>query len=250
MHVFIDAFWYPKPGNTPEEFEDAFCPSDLREVRSNELNVAVADGATQSIFSGKWAQLLTTQFCENGLLNAAALVEALPSVQKKWVTSVTEKALPWYAERKVQMGAFASLLGINLVSNGSSPSIKWRCVAVGDSCIFHVRANKILTTFPLVESRAFEANPHLICSVPSGNDALLDHFITIEGDCEIDDIFLLSTDMVARCLVKLCEENEDPWENLRDLNTSEELFDWLEPIRKKFLFKHDDATLLRICVAG
>ena len=56
--LIIRTAWQPKAGHRPEEYEDAFAVSSPRLP----FRAAIADGATESIFSGGWARALVDAF--------------------------------------------------------------------------------------------------------------------------------------------------------------------------------------------
>jgi hypothetical protein len=66
MLAHISTFWLPKRGSSLQEYEDAFWVgpnSDGEgEIRQRFLRVAVADGASESMLAGRWANRLVTVF--------------------------------------------------------------------------------------------------------------------------------------------------------------------------------------------
>ena len=59
MQILVEGFWLPKAGNTEDEYEDALSPKKTQGKLERKFpRFAVADGATESSFSGLWAQLL------------------------------------------------------------------------------------------------------------------------------------------------------------------------------------------------
>ena len=62
MWVSTRVFHVPKRGNAEAEYEDAFFPKDAVECKRSEFRCAVADGASESAFSGLWAQLPVRSF--------------------------------------------------------------------------------------------------------------------------------------------------------------------------------------------
>src|SRR6266513_307758 len=70
---------------------------------------------------------------------------------------VAAKPLPWYAEEKMRSGAFSSLAGLTLhgpaaEETGDGAGGAWESFAVGDSCLFQVRADELIVAFPLGSS--------------------------------------------------------------------------------------------------
>lgn len=90
MDISVRTYWTPKEGNSPFEYEDAFCvqnldgpgaagykdtwPGPAGSESSGEESVgrnylgrfAVADGASESMLSGPWARVLVKVFCRLG----------------------------------------------------------------------------------------------------------------------------------------------------------------------------------------
>src|SRR5205809_929272 len=96
----------PKRGHTEDEYEDAWAADPARGY------FAVADGASETSFAGRWAQLLT-----EGFLTAARppdLADWLTAPRRRWSAEVMGLELPWYAEMKREQGAFATLLGVGV----------------------------------------------------------------------------------------------------------------------------------------
>src|SRR5947209_4095831 len=95
------AFLLPRRGHAPGECEDALA-GDPAAGR-----FAVADGASESAFAGAWARLLAEGF-------VAAPGEPwrdldwLGPPRQRWAAAVDGPSLPWYAEAKRDLGAFAT----------------------------------------------------------------------------------------------------------------------------------------------
>ena len=62
MRVHYAAYWLPKEGSREDEYEDAFAPAQAADDAPSEFLCAVADGATETSFSGLWAQLLVEAY--------------------------------------------------------------------------------------------------------------------------------------------------------------------------------------------
>jgi hypothetical protein len=245
MHIFADGYSYAKIGNRPDENEDSFWLEKADDSVAS-LTAAISDGATQSIFAGAWSKLLVEHFGVSGFRgNEGTFRKEIRSLQECWLQKATEKPLPWYAEHKVQRGAFASLLAIRIFEAADPPSLRWASAAIGDSCLFHIRGNQWLA-YPLQCSDAFDANPLLICSNDSANASIEEKIDSREGSCHLEDTFFLTTDMVARCILRILEEKELPWESLLETDSVETFQNWVEKQRLRFGVKNDDATMVRI----
>jgi hypothetical protein len=186
MLVTCTTLWLPKDGNADDEYEDAAYPLSFSESASQEkFRCAVADGATETSFSGLWANLLVRGYADE---------EPLEESRKKWQAEIPTADQPWYVEEKAQAGAYAALVGLSLIADGT-----WTCEAVGDSCLIHVRDQKIIQSFPLVSAEEFNNRPSLVCSIE--NAATDVAFSSLVGNWKGGDKFLLLTDAMARWLL-------------------------------------------------
>src|SRR3954471_6874062 len=160
MEPQIQAFWVPKLGNSTEEYEDAFAYS------TDDGIFAIADGATESSFADRWARDLVDSFVTkppevNG--SSAAFPDWLAPLQQRWRSGIDWENLPWFAEEKAKAGAYATFLGLtiydpdqfkkttlldrpaSLFRKHDPPQVwKWKALAVGDSCFFQVRDEKLI----------------------------------------------------------------------------------------------------------
>lgn len=253
MQIFSQVFWLPKAGNSIDEYEDAFWyqPSQIENGRC--FKFAVADGATETSFSGLWATMLVNAF-GYGYTTKSSIINVLPEIQKQWFEEVSVKPLPWYAEEKLRKGAFSSFLGLSINNNDSviDTFIKWESIAIGDSCLFQVRDDNVLVCFPLKNSEEFNNRPLLLSSNIDNNIDLNKELMILNGLCKQDDSFYMMTDALACWFLQSYERGEKPWKILRDLDTSEEekpFSELIEDYRKTKLIRNDDVTLLRIDIA-
>src|SRR5665213_1762937 len=190
MRVSVDGFCAPKAGNTKSEYEDAFRPRNRMISKKDKVfRFAVADGATETSFSGIWAKQLVRAFCK-GLLDGPDLSEHLFSLREHWHTIVSRKLLPWYAEEKVRSGAFAALVGLILEEKDSRKgSGNWRAMALGDSCIFQLRNTRILECFPMKQSEDFNNSPLLLPSKIIAGEPELGELPMVSGSWLSGDTF-------------------------------------------------------------
>jgi hypothetical protein len=246
--MVAEAFWLPKAGNTMEEYEDAFWPRKSLDRNISMFRCAVADGATETSFSRVWAQTLIREYCRGHLYEGKTLLKRLASLQQTWKTAVSHKPLPWYAEEKLRQGAFSSLLGLTIRGGEGVVPCQWDALAVGDSCLFQIRGDKVMTQFPLTCSDQFTNRPALLSSNPSSNNRLADHIYPASGEWQDGDAFYLMTDAIACWFLRAVEEGEAPWAILRDLGTAEglNLADWITCLRKARRLSNDDITVLRV----
>jgi len=247
MRISTQAFHVPKHGSSEKEYEDAVYPEDSVQAELKTCRCAVADGATESAFSREWAQILVNSFGEYQF--------RLKKQQTLWKGVVHQGSLPWYLESKICRGAHAAFVGLSLHDpwrNGDGhgpPKGIWRAFAVGDSCLFHVRGDRLLTAGPLSRSEEFGNNPFLLSTSSQPRvfgDGSMGNVMT--GTWESEDVFYLATDALAQWLFAEEEAARPPWGMLRDLAPS--LFKSIVPIlRDTGRLHNDDTTLLRLEVS-
>lgn len=250
MHVLSQVFWVSKAGNSVDEYEDAFWPRHRVDRSTEGFSCAVADGATETSFSGIWANILVRAYCKSQLTKST-LLKSLPKLQRTWREQIGTKPLPWYAEEKLRSGAFSSILGLTLTNSilEDGSLAKWEAMAIGDSCLFQVRSGCLITAFPLEHSREFNSRPSLLSSNPQYNDSLARIIHRKKGNWEPGDEFYLMTDALACWFLHAVEQHEDWWRLVCNLGTPDQVApftEWVAELRRTGLIRNDDVTLLRV----
>jgi hypothetical protein len=244
-------FWMPKQGNTLAEYEDALWPREIQTCDSFPLRLAVADGATETSFSGLWARLLVTAY-GRGRLAEVNFQSALDRIRHVWRRSVGEKPLPWYAEEKLRSGAYASLLGLTILPPERSESGEgdWHATAVGDSCLIQARGNEMLSSFPFSHSEEFNSRPFLISSLAS-HESPETGANSMSGRWRPGDTFFLMTDALAAWCLRGVESGENVFERLRSVEMQTQFESLVTELRSTIdgdgspCLKNDDVTLVR-----
>lgn len=249
MHCSLAHFSLPKLGNDSGDYEDAFSPKGYSGGLN--LSVAIADGATESSFASEWARMLARAFAKEPLMSIDLLKTRTEDLSRRWHSVVTRKPLQWYAEEKIRSGAFSTLLGAQIAtaSNGSSlDGGRWSAIAIGDSCLFQVRQDKLLTSFPLQKSIEFGNSPTLLSSNLSRNSEVWGRVKEISSRWELGDLFFLATDALASWFLSQHEQDQKPWHillNVCNAPNSEQSFKiWADDLRINAKMKNDDVTLL------
>lgn len=258
MKTHTSVYWVPKAGNKASENQDAFSWPDTTEgyCDLSEQKFAVADGATEAIFSGPWAALLTGAWHEGSFDFGEEIDEALASLSARWKESVPSTALPWWAEEKIENGAFATLVGLTLSDplNGTDipdERCTWNLKAIGDSCMFIVRENRLVFAGPLTRSEEFSSSPYLIGSSQSFNTSLRDHLFERSGTLFSGDEVILATDAIASWFLSKIERGSDPLDlfGFMERMDSENAFaEFIESARATNEMRNDDVTLMLIHV--
>jgi hypothetical protein len=263
MEPDVHIFAMPKGGNSAEEYEDATGSS------SEGRRFAIADGATQSSFADRWSQILALEYIMNPPADEptpARWTNWLQPLQEAWSLGIPWEKLPWFAMEKAQAGACTTLLALEFIpnetGNGSKsarpafwhrwlgiarhPFMRWRAEAVGDSCLFVVRDNRLVQSFPLGRPAEFNHSPMLITTNPRQNRLVCEHLRTIDGDCRPGDLFLLMTDALAKWFLGRNLVGEEPWHKLLALADNAEFKDYINAERDAGRLENDDTTLMSI----
>jgi hypothetical protein len=247
MREKVRIFSVEKEGNDPAENEDAAAANLAN------LSFAVADGATDSYDSGRWARLLVEQFTSAPPPLARGLREEwIEMLAPHWTGSIIWKELPWYKEQKAALGAFATFLGLKL---DPMPNMKqthptggvWTALAVGDVCLFQLRENVIVppSPFPIIDCSNFGTTPALVSTNRFYNAKSLKHSSLVKGNYYAGDSFLLMTDALAQWFLCALHAGESPWQQLNCPSDSEFAV-CVQLLRSQAQLRNDDMTLLVI----
>lgn len=219
-------FAVPKRGHSAEEYEDAAAWDGAAG------RYAVADGASESAFAGEWARLLCESFV-GGSPDYGWVDEA----RVRWLAEVGARPMPWYLEEKIRDGSFATFVGLTIDAGAST----WQSVAVGDSCLFQVRGDVLLSAFPVERPDHFGARPDLIGSRGHGPVNL----VRAEGTLSAGDSVLLMSDALAQWFLTEHEAGRKP-RTMLDALTDDSFTAWVDLLRTTRRLKNDDVTLLVI----
>lgn len=250
----LNRFSVHKAGNEPHDYEDAFAPKLNGQIQSDSISVAVSDGAGETSFAREWAKMLARAYVRERFTNIETLRNETDILAKRWHTFVNRRPLPWFAEEKVRLGAFATLLGVQCGSSSSGSHESGQCsaIAIGDSCLFQVRNDALVSSFPLQHSTEFGNNPILLSSNPARNSQVWANVRLQSAEWKIGDAFFLATDALACWFLSEHERKERPWNILlgftEDSNPYELFKAWADKLRLSSEMKNDDVTLLMLRV--
>lgn len=224
----------PKAGNEPRENEDAHCVKELK--RGKGLRVAVADGATDSIYSAQWADALVTAWTRT---RARDLKESfIERARRDWQATIPPaERLPWYALARLVDGSHATAAFLEIWQDG--PVVTWRAVTIGD-CLVIVRRARGRSTVPREPSFGFR--PKLLASV--GRSGVQDAERVVESTKRFREIWI-ATDALAEALLR--QSRGVRWQEWRDALEDEGKFSELVARwRGRGILRNDDVTLVRI----
>jgi len=251
MRISAHALWLPKSGNSKDEYEDAVWPRKKTDSNLTIFRAAVADGATETSFAGLWARILVREY-GLGDLTDINFNDRLSVIRQRWLKRVSNLNLPWYAQQKLEMGAYSSLVGLTIVQDLDRSRI-WNAMAIGDSCLFQLRGDQILEKFPLSHSEQFNSRPALLATGNQNGDTE-SQFVRSEGTWEFGDKFYLMSDALACWFLRLWELRDgNPLEFEQEFLSRESFELFIETQRKisddSVTLKNDDVTLLRCIIS-
>jgi Protein phosphatase 2C len=241
-------FHVAKDKDFENEYEDAFCVDESRWI------AAIADGVSSSVFSNKWARILTQSVVENqpALPQDGAFATWLADRRAEWLSQIDFANLPYNLKAKLRQvgGAFSTLLWVEVFRSAEKETEKkvdepfrFRAYATGDSCLFHVRGQSVLATFPLTTVSEFEADPITICSVNLNRDDVL-QFQRFEGTCQAGDCLVLCTDALAKWAITRLERGEQVnWPSYWAMDEASWI-DEITTLRDGHAMRRDDTTLV------
>ena len=202
------------------EYEDAF------HIGLEQGRAAIADGVGSAIFSGRWARILTKRLVESppDLSQSDNWVNWLTEPRRLWLEDIDFPRMPAHQKNKLRQvgGAFCTLCWVEFHSLPDSDEGVRRCrlqsFALGDSCLLHIRAGRLLKSFPLTKSHEFGLDPDSVCSVATSRDRQ-QPLATIDLECLEGDVVMLVTDAIGDWMLASVENgNPAPWEQLQKLS--------------------------------
>jgi hypothetical protein len=291
LRVSTRAFHVHKRGGTESEYEDAFFPDEFTDELGT-FRCAVADGASESAFANIWAQLLVRGFGTKNLRIAELQQYWQKTVGSKKLPWFLEKkarrgAFAAFVGLSIRGDGVGTNRARKAAKKSAAPSVSaadwmpstgngaakaapptgwrtqdgcsngeidgtWRAFAVGDSCLFQVRKNELITVGPVCESSQFDNSPFLLGSkskeIIQRNAS---HVSVHAGTWSRGDLFYLATDAMAQWLLLRQEADMPPWDMLRDLGADDTrpFDDLVDEMRSEHDLHNDDTTLLRVEVS-
>lgn len=269
MPFLVSAFSVPKRDAKASENQDAVWPRLFRarneerstgraEVASKHgsVFVGIADGATEGVLAGEWANITLKSLSKavGSIQTAEDVMPLLKTSVKTWErfkrfrTSNGTKsltALPgWLEDEAVARGAFATACTAWFGENG-----EWTSAAIGDSCVFHLRQDQLVSAWPISSSSEFNNSPYLFGSEAACNVDLVKHIKTCKGRWEREDRFYFATDALACWILKQEEKQALPWNKLASFDSiaaPADFVHFVESARDSGEMRNDDTTLIRV----
>ena len=219
----------------------------------------MADGASEALLAGRWAQLLVKQF-----VNAEprtrlwptieTAIDAWPATRSNYIKARERQGKPiaWYEEPGLERGAYATILACRFrgpARDKNETAGRYNAWAVGDSCFLQVRDDALLSSFPKSRSEDFGYSPELVPSRPADPEVIRRHVRVRRGLWRRGDSVYLVTDAIAHWFFEQAESGKHPWRSLAQLDStsgSTSFSDWIEDLHADHVIHNDDCTVVRI----
>jgi hypothetical protein len=193
MQIQVVTFSEAKDGNAPDEWQDG-ASGGVAGDATGMARFIVVDGATGSFDPLRWVDQLVTSFvpppgAKRGADHAGPAGPRLePAAMRAWFAQMQDQ---WAAdvpafdsiieERKFrEVGSFATFLGFE-ITGLDGPEPFWRAVALGDTVLFHVRAGRLIATFPPMRPGEFGSHPAGVHTLRSSLDQMTERLLAGGG---------------------------------------------------------------------
>jgi hypothetical protein len=254
------SFTLHKTEYTRETNEDAFfVPSDIQLTPlKSAATFAVSDGATSSPDSRSWAYILVGESQTFGS-ERKKFLEGLPALKLKWKAKWEEykshqltTTSDWFVEQSLERPNAATFCSITFEADSTHGGcgLKWKALAIGDSCLFHFRAGELVLSFPLDDVAGFTDHPTLVRSCGDANNFGADdnNITEKDGTALRGDTFVLATDAIAEWILAHVDNNNDYQRKILQLSRDSDFEKLVLDERAAGRLKDDDSTLVVIGV--
>lgn len=253
--LIAQAYSFPKDPTAPQEWEDAAAYS----VRSGRF--AVADGATESYRSGEWAELLvrayiasfppsvTPAFPEGGAVEPGrqqVIQKWFGDQVRRWHEHAAEATNWWGRDAEKAKPPSATFAGLQFTA-GPGAGLSWEACAFGDCCLFQIRSRRIKLSFPLSAQDQFNKSPDLVTTAPGRVEGSLATLRTWTGRAFPGDMFVLASDALSACLLRL-PESEPSLAGRIGFFGSGEFARLMTELRKADAIEVDDVAMVVVAV--
>ena len=228
----ITLYSVPKKSTVPNE--DRVSWSECGAV------AAVADGASISYDSARWAEILVERYLNNPVVNQTWVNQAA----KQYANETDRDSLPWMKQAAYDKGSFSTLLGIKFDLERSSITL----TAFGDTNAFLLLDGHLTTTFPITAIEKFDQSPDLISTNMAENSYINDNILELSQktitltDCT-EAILVIATDALAHWIMDSSDNRIKELLGIKNLSTFTQL---VFQERENKSLKIDDTTLIAI----
>ena len=261
MQIQMVTFSAAKDGNAPGEWQDGACGGVIPDGTGapHRARFVVLDGATTAYDPVRWVDQLVRSFVpqpgdaaasEGPRLEPAAMRAWFAEMQDRWAKDVRDFDSIIEERKFAEVGSFATLLGFEIYGL-DGPEPYWRAVALGDTVLFHVRAGRLIATFPPMGPEDFGTLPDGVHTSPASLDKMTERLLLGGGVLEAGDFLFAATDAMAQWILRTIQRGEAKvWDTLTTLAHPDVFAQLIADQRKEQdgsrRLKNDDVTLMRL----
>jgi len=251
MQIQMVTFSVAKGGHAPGEWQDGASGGVVGDG-TGMARFIVVDGATGAYDPLRWVDQLVTSFAppDGPRLRPAAMRAWFAAMQDQWAASVPAFDSIIEERKFREVGSFATLLAFELTELGG-PEPCWRAVALGDTVLFHVRAGRLIATFPPLGPGDFGTSPDGVHTLRTSLDRMTERLLTGTGVLAAGDFLFAATDAMAHWILRAIGRDEKKvWATLGNLVHPDVFARFVEDQRREqdgaARMKNDDVTLMRL----
>jgi hypothetical protein len=261
MQIQMVTFSAAKDGNAPGEWQDGACGGVIPDGTGapHRARFVVLDGATTAYDPVRWVDQLVRSFAPqaNGSqgsqgprLEPAAMRAWFAEMQDRWAKDVRDFDSIIEERKFAEVGSFATLLGFEIYGL-DGPEPYWRAVALGDTVLFHVRAGRLIASFPPLGPEDFGTLPDGVHTSPASLDKMTERLLIGGGVLEAGDFLFAATDAMAQWILRTIQRGEAKvWDTLTTLAHPDVFARLVADQRREQdgsrRLKNDDVTLMRL----
>lgn len=214
---------------------------DRFSISANRRTIAVSDGMSQTIFPEKWAEILATQYAEEGHCSdedrKALSEEWLKRVHNARKQQINSGRSTWMLDNMLaeKRGAGATICGVTFEN-----ATDWQGDVLGDSCIIEIDKQKGTAKVLSSEEKAFDSYPDFYDSYADKlGRGTIRHF---SGSIGEDKLLLLASDPFSEFFQKSQDDCKALIEQILGLNSHEDFCALVDNWREAGMH-NDDSTL-------
>ena len=258
MQIQMVTFSEAKEGNAPAEWQDGASGGVVGDgtAAPRRARFVVLDGATGAYDAVRWVDQLVRSFApqargaEGPRLERAAMRAWFAEMQDRWAADVRDFDSIIEERKFAEVGSFATLLGFEIYAL-DGPEPYWRAVALGDTVLFHVRAGRMIATFPPMGPDDFGTLPDGVHTARASLDRMTERLLTGGGVLAAGDVLFAATDAMAQWILRTVARDEvKVWGTLTTLAHPDVFARLVQDQRREqnsaTRMKNDDVTLMRL----
>jgi hypothetical protein len=171
-------------------------------------------------------------------------------MQDRWAAEVRDFDSIIEQRKFAEVGSFATLLGFE-IDGLDGPEPRWRAVALGDTVLFHVRADHLVSVFPPMGPDDFGTLPDGVHTARASLDRMTERLLTGSGALQAGDFLFAATDAMAQWILRAAGRDEAKlWRTLTTLAHPDVFARLVDDQRREQdsakRMKNDDVTLMRL----